>query len=166
MDCGCISVLMKDKLHPAIITLLRRYQKYIGQDSIWFTIRVKPHLKDTDFGRHALIDQLTEVFGKFPEHEVTICGQANHIFIAAHEIIRCFGGLMFISLGDDPRILRNLPGKVIQLVLDDPDHSTDPDSEDFVDRYLLDHVAIKAWATQLDPEEYDRYSLDRILTVA
>jgi len=158
MDCGCISVLMKDELHPTVVDVLMKYQTVFFEDSIWFSIRVKQYKEDTPYGRNAWVDQLTSVFGKFPEQEVEICGQSNHIFIAAHEIIRCFGGLLFIGLGDDPEYLNRLPGTFIRLVENGPENASF--DEEKAEIHLLNHIAIKVWARNAVPEEYERYSID------
>ena len=92
MACACIGVYRKERLDESFREILRSYQKYIIEDTCWFSIELEYHMKTTytDFEKQ----QLTKVFGCFPEQEILIFGECDRIFVAAYEIIRHFGGLL------------------------------------------------------------------------
>jgi hypothetical protein len=110
-DCACIGVYRKERLDACYRGILLNYQKFVIEDTCWFLIAPEWHQKPTytDYERQ----QLTEVFGKFPEQVIWIFGECDRIFVAAYEIIIHFGGLLDVNLSGDRKEINQHPGRKI-----------------------------------------------------
>jgi hypothetical protein len=99
MSGACIKIFQKERLHESYREIFRRYQKYVIEDTCWFSIELEYHMKPTytKFER----EQLINVFGSFPQQEILIFGECDRIFVAAYEIIKRFGGLLSVRIGSD-----------------------------------------------------------------
>jgi hypothetical protein len=113
MACACFGVYRKERLDESYREILRRYQKYLIEDTCWFSIELEWHMKPayTDFEKK----QITEVFGQFPEQEILIFGEEYRIFVAAHEIIVHFGGLLRVNLSGTGEEINLSPGRKIEV---------------------------------------------------
>ena len=60
--------------------IFRRYQKYVIEDTCWFSIELEYHMKPTytEYEKK----QLTKVFGCIPGQEILIFGECDRIFVA------------------------------------------------------------------------------------
>jgi hypothetical protein len=65
----------------------------------------------TDYERQ----QLSEVFGQFPEQVIWIFGECDRIFVASYEIIDHFGGLLSVNLGGKWEEINRHPGRKIAI---------------------------------------------------
>ena len=113
MACACISVYRKERLDESYREILRAYQKYVIEDTCWFSIELEWHMKHPYTKYEKL--QLTEVFGRFPEQEILIFGECDRIFVAAYEIIKRFGGLLSINIGSDRKHINSHNGTKIEI---------------------------------------------------
>ncbi len=70
MACACIGIYRAEPLDESFMEILKCYQKYVIEDTCWFSIEFKWHMIHayTDFES----EQLTEVFGCFPGQEILI----------------------------------------------------------------------------------------------
>jgi|WetSurSiteA1Bulk_404760.scaffolds.fasta_scaffold92264_2 hypothetical protein len=113
MACACIGVYRKERLDESYREILRQYQKYVIEDTCWFSIELEWHMKPTytDYERQ----QLTEVFGSFPEQEIFIFGEDDRIFVVAYEIIVHFGGLLSVNLSGSREEINLSSGRKIEI---------------------------------------------------
>lgn len=111
MSCACIGILRTERLDDSYRGMLRHFQKKVIEDTCWFSIELEWHMKSTytDYEK----EQLIGVFGQFPEQEILIFGECDRIFVAAHELIRHFGGMLYINLSTSKSKLDVYPGKKI-----------------------------------------------------
>ena len=88
---------MKERLDDSAREILKIYEKYVIEDTPFFLIALEWYMKPdyTEYERQ----QLTKVFGQFPEQVIWIFGECDRIFVAAYEIIVHFGGLLNVNLG-------------------------------------------------------------------
>lgn len=112
----------------------------------------------TDYERQ----QLTEVFGKFPEQEILIFGECDRIFVAAYEIIRHFGGMLYINLGDRRSEIIKYPGKKIPIY--EKLHKNQ--SRHRPDSWLVDHLFIRDYFKGSTPGNFEKFKLDPFLNYA
>jgi len=160
MTCACIGMFRVEHLDESYREILRRYQKYVIEDTCWFSIEHEWHIQPTytDYERW----QLTEVFGRFPEQEILIFGECDRIFVAGYEIIKHFGGLLNVNIGHDRAKVNSFPGRKIEI------HKTkhrNPLKHD-PDYWLVDHIFIREYFTKGIEHNYERFKLDRFLNFA
>jgi hypothetical protein len=110
---ACIGIYRKERLDECYREILRRYQKYVIEDTCWFSIELEWHMKVeyTEYEK----EQLKEVFGSLPEQEILIFGECDRIFVAAYEIIVHFGGLLSVNLGGKREEINQHPGRKIEI---------------------------------------------------
>ena len=111
MEGACIGVYMKNSLVDSSREILKIYEKYVIEDTPLFVIAPEWHMKPdyTEYER----EQLTEVFGQFPEQVIWIFGECDRIFVAAYEIIVHFGGLLNVNFGGTIEEINSHPGRKI-----------------------------------------------------
>ena len=160
MCCGCIGVYRKERLDESFREILRRYQKYVIEDTCWFSIELEYHMKPTytDFERQ----QLTEVFGCFPEQVIWIFGEGDRIYVAAYEIIRHFGGLLKVNFNADRNDIHSCKGFKIEIykkqwrnpLRHDPDY------------LLVDQHFIKDYYAIVSGDNFQKFKLDVFMPYA
>lgn len=160
MDGACIGVYLAESLDDSYRQILWRYQQYVMEDTAWFSIEFDWHMKP-EYTRHE-IRQLTEAFGRFPEQVLWIFGDCDRIFVAAYEIIRHFGGLLCVSIGDDMDTVCSYPGRKIPVYKKNYREPLKHKPEN----WLVDDVFIREYFKGNDQNNFDRFSLDPFLPVA
>jgi len=160
MACACIGIFRAERLDESYRQILRRYQQYVIEDTCWFSIELEWHIEPTytTYERQ----QLTEVFGRFPEQEILIFGECDRIFVAAYEIIKHFGGLLNVNIGYDRTRVNSFPDRKIEIhkikhwnpLKHDPDY------------WLVDHIFISEYFNTINGANYDRFKLDPFLYFA
>ncbi len=111
MDGGCLSIWRKNPLSISEKNRLKKYAAGINRRSTSFSIQIeepepiKPNIKE----------QVINVFGGLPEEEITICGLADFLFMAAEEILKNFGGYLQIGIGETREAVLAIEGEVIEL---------------------------------------------------
>lgn len=136
MDCACIGILRADRLDDYHRSIFNEYEKAVIEDTCWFSIELEWHMEPTYTDYEKL--QLSEVFGKFPEQEILIFGECDRIFVAAYEIIRHFGGMLYVNLGDSRSSINKYPGRKIPVY----EKQYMNLSRHKPDRWLVDHSFI------------------------
>jgi len=154
MSCSCIGILRAEQLDDSYRWILKQYQKKVIEDTCRFSIKLEWHMKSiyTDFEKQ----QLIEVFGQFPEQEILIFGECDRIFAAEHELIRHFGGMLYINLPVSKSKLDVYPGKKIPVY---KDHHNKP-SRHKPDRWLVDHLFIREFFKDSWSDYYEKFKLD------
>lgn len=160
MACACVGVYRKKPLDDSYRQILWRYQQYVIKDTCWFSIEFEWHMKPT-YTKYE-IKQLTEVFGRFPEQEILIFGECDRIFVAAHEIIKHFGGLLNVNIEDNRVRVNSFPGRKIEIqkikyknpLKHKPDY------------WLVDHIFIREYFATGIENNFDRFKLDLFLPYA
>lgn len=160
MDCVCISVYRTERLDESYREILRCYQKYVIEDTCWFSIEPEWHMKFTytDFEKQ----QITEVFGCFPEQEIYIFGECDRVFVAAYEIIKRFGGLLRVPLGSDRKNINSHKGIKIEIhekkwrnpLRHDPNY------------WLVDHIFIREFFANGITDNFEKFKLDVFMPYA
>jgi hypothetical protein len=113
MEGACIGVYMKSRLDDSSREILKIYEKYVIEDTPLFLIAPVWHMKP-DYSEYEK-QQLTDVFGKFPEQVIWIFGECDRIFVAAYEIIVHFGGLLNVNLGGKSEEINSHPLRKIAI---------------------------------------------------
>lgn len=157
MACVCISVYRKERLDEFYREILRRYQKYVIEDTCWFSIDLEWHMKPT-YAKNE-IKQITEVFGSFPEQEILIFGECDRIFIAAHEIIAHFGGLLSVNIGESREEINSYKGRKIEINKIRHKH---PEKYE-PDYWLVDHFFVREYFAAISGDNFERFKLGRFL---
>jgi len=139
MDGGCIGILRKNELSHAERGRLERYRSVAKLVIPYFSIRVKKPVFEYLFER----EQLITVFGHLPKTELTICGFADAIFAGAEDMLRMFGGYLYLGL--DREVARQYTGHVIPIIRDFSDEDEDTDHSDINVRFLSDVVLVSQY---------------------
>lgn len=105
--------------------------------------------------------QLTEVFGRFPEQEVLIFGACDRIFVAAYEIIKHLGGSLSITLEIDRDEINSYPGIIIAVQKKKYKYPLKHDP----DYYLVDHIFIREYFLGME-RNFERFKLAPFLPSA
>ena len=160
MDCMCIIIYRKKRLNEPYRKILRSYQKYVIEDTCWFSIEFKGRMETTytDFEKQ----QITEVFGCFPEQEIYIFGACDRIFVAAYEIIKRFGGLLRVPIGSNRKDIYSHKGIKIEI------HKKkwrNPFKYD-PDYFLVDHIFIREFFTEISGNNFEKFKLDVFMPYA
>jgi hypothetical protein len=160
MDCACIIIYRKKRIDESDRETLKKYQKYVIEDTCWFSIEFEWHMKFTytDYERQ----QLTEVFGCFPGQEILIFGECDRIFVAAYEIIKRFGGLLRINIGTDRKDINSYKGIKIEIhkkkwrnpLRHEPDY------------WLVDHIFIREFFAKVSGDNFEKFKLDVFMPYA
>ena len=134
--------------------MLERYQDYVIEDPCWFSIELSWHMKRTytDYGK----EQLTKVFGSFPEQEILILGECDRIFVAAYEIIKHFGGLLSVKIGEDRKDINSYQGIKIEV------HKKKWQNplRHKVDYWLVDHIFIREYFAKVSGDNFEKFKLE------
>jgi hypothetical protein len=111
MEGAFIGVYMKGRLDDLSREILKIYERYVMEDTPLFLIAPEWHQIPTytEYERQ----QLTEVYGQFPEQVIWIFGECDRIFVAAHEIIKHFGGLLNVNLSSKREEINQYPDRKI-----------------------------------------------------
>jgi len=160
MACACIGVYRKERLDESYRENLRQYQKYVIEDTCWFSIELEWHMKSkyTDHEK----EQLIEVFGSFPEHEIFIFGEDDRIFVAAYEIIVHFGGLLSVNMGGEREEINQHPGRKIEIhKIKHKNPLKHKPNYWLVDQYFILDTFAKG-----NEHNFERFKLDRFLLYA
>ena len=160
MTCACIGILRAERLDDSYRWILKQYQKKVIEDICWFSVELEWHMKSTytDYEKQ----QLIEVFGQFPEQEIFIFGECDRIFVAAHEIIRHFGGMLYINLAVSKLKMNLYPGKKIPVYIRHHNNT----SRHKPDRWLVDHLFIREFLKDSKSDYYEKFKLDPFLYIA
>jgi len=155
MSCACIGIYRKTRLDESYREILKMYQLLLKKDATWFSIELEWHMKPTytEFERQ----QLIKVFRSFPQQEILIFGDCDRIFVAAHEIIKHFGGLLRVNPGDDIDRINLYPGMKKAVYKNEY-----PDEEE-PDYYLVDHIFIRKYFVKGIEHNFKRFQLDPFL---
>jgi len=160
MSCACIGIYRKERLDESYRENLRMCQQFVKEDATWFSIELEWDMKPsyTDYERQ----QLTDVFGSFPEQEILIFGDCNRIFVAAYEIIKHFGGLLAVPLATNRRKMKSYPGIKIEV------HKKKYKNplKYAPDYYLVDHIFIRKYFAKGIEQNFKRFRLDHFLPSA
>jgi hypothetical protein len=159
MDCACIGIFRKESLDESFSGMLERYQDYV-EDTCWFSIELSWHMKRTYTDNEK--EQLTKVFGSFPEQEILIFGECDRIFVAAYEIVKHFGGLLSVSIGDDRKDINSYNGTKIEIhkkkwrnpLRHKPDY------------WLVDHVFIREYFAKVSGDNFEKFKLELFMPTA
>jgi len=143
MDGGCISILRDGELSHSEWEQLDRYRNVARLVLTCFSIRVKkPEFNDL-FEK----EQLIAFFGYLPKTELTICGFADAIFAGAEDMIRMFGGYLYLGL--DHEVARQYRDHVTAIILNFYkevfEEFDDPDFSDIHYRFLSDVVLVSRY---------------------
>jgi hypothetical protein len=160
MACACIGILRTERLDESFRTILRNYQEHVIEDTCWFSIELEWHMKREYTDQEKL--QLAEAFGRFPEQEILIFGECDRIFVAAYELIRHFGGLLSVNLGDNRENIKAFPGKKIPIIK----HGSYNTSGQDIDYWLVDHIFIKEYFIRISGDNFERFCLTPFLPTA
>jgi hypothetical protein len=160
MACGCIGVYRKERLDESFREILRRYQKYVIEDTCWFSIEPEWHMIPTYTDYE--MKQLTEVFGRFPEQVIWIFGEGDRIYVAAYEIIKHFGGLMSINIGGNRKDIDSHKGIKIEIhkkkwrnpLRHEPDY------------WLVDHLFIREYFAKASGDNFEKFKLEVFMPYA
>jgi hypothetical protein len=103
--------------------------------------------------------QLTEVFGKFPDQVIWIFGERDRIFVAAYEIIMRFGGLLDVNLSDIRARINSFPGSKIEF------HKIKHKNplKHKPNYWLVDHVFIRECFSKGSGDNFEKFKLCRFL---
>jgi hypothetical protein len=151
---------MTERLDESLRQIFRRYQKYVIEDTCWFSIELEYHreLTHTEYEKK----QLTEVFGCFPGQEILIFGECDRIFVAAYEIIKRFGGLLRINIGDDRKDINSHNGIKIEIhkkkwrnpLRHEPEY------------WLVDNVFIREYFAKVSGDNFEKFKLELFMPSA
>ena len=160
MACACIGVYRAERLDESYRQILRKYQQYVIEDTCWFSIELEWHMKSTYTDYE--VKQLAEVFGRFPEQEILIFGECDRIFVAAHELIKHFGGLLDVNISDDRARINLYPGRKFGI------HKKKYKNplKHKPDRWLVDHKFIREYFDEISSNNYEKFKLDPFLPYA
>lgn len=160
MAGACIGVYRKERLDESYREILRKYQKYVIEDTCWFSIELEYHRERT----HTYFEkkQLTEVFGCFPEQEILIFGECDRIFVAAYEIVKHLGGLLGVNIGLARKHINSHKGIKIEIhkkkwrnpLRHRPDY------------WLVDHIFIREYFAKASGDNFEKFKLDLFLPYA
>jgi len=139
MDGGCISILRKNELSHAERGRLEKYRSVARLVIPYFSIQVKKPVFEDLFER----EQLITVFGHLPKTELTICGFADAIFAGAEDILRMFGGYLYLGL--DREVARQYMDHTIPIIHNLFDEDKDADHTDIYAHYLSDVVLVSQY---------------------
>jgi len=131
--------LRKNKLSHAEWGRLERYRSVARLVIPYFSIRTKKPVFDDLFER----EQLITVFGHLPKTELTICGFADAIFAGAEDMLRMFGGYLYLGL--DREVARQYAGHVIPIIRDFSDKDEETDHSEINARFLSDVVLVSKY---------------------
>lgn len=154
MTCACIIIYRKEPLQETIREILDRYQDFVIEDTCWYSIELKWHMKPTYTEYEK--DQLTKVFGRFPEQEILIFGECDRIFVAAYEIIKHYGRLLRINIGEDRNLINSHNGIKIEVhkkkwrnpLRHRPDY------------WLVDYIFIREFFAKVSGDNFEKFRLD------
>jgi len=139
MDGGCIGILRKNELSHAEKGRFERYRSVAKLVIPYFSIRVKKPVFEDLFER----EQLITVFGHLPKTEFTICGFADAIFAGAEDMLRMFGGYLYLGL--DQEVARQYMDHTIPIIHNLFDEDKDTDHTYIYARYLSDVVLVSQY---------------------
>jgi hypothetical protein len=154
MTCACISIYRKEPLDESYREILKSYEKYVIEDTTWFSIELQWHMHPTYTYNETR--QLIEVYGCFPVQEILIFGECDRIFVAAYEIIKRFGGLLHINIGADRKHIHSHKGIKIEIhkkkwrnpLRHRPDY------------WLVDHIFIREFFAKVSGDNFEKFKLD------
>jgi len=159
-DCACIGILRAERLDKSYKNIFREYEKTVIEDTCWFSIELEWHMKSTYTDYEG--QQLTEVFGKIPEQEILIFGECDRIFVAAYELIKHFGGMLYLNLGDRRSEIKKYPGVKIPIY----EKQYKNPLRHKPDRWLVDQVFIWEYFKLNENDNSKKFTLDPFLYTA
>ncbi|MCX6328325.1 MAG: hypothetical protein NTZ85_02265 [Bacteroidia bacterium] len=157
-NCGCIGIYRATRLDESYREILKMYQQIVKEDTCWFSIELEWHLKPTYTNSEK--QQLAKVFNQFPEQVIWIFGESDRIFVAAHEIIKHFGGLLQVKTSHNRDYINSYPGVKIEI---QKKNYKDP-LKYKPDYWLVDHIFIRTYYTSFS--KFTRFKLDSFLPSA
>jgi hypothetical protein len=153
MDGACIIVYRTERLDD-YRNIFDSYEKYVIEDTCWFSIEFDFHMRPTytEYEKQ----QLTEVFGCFPVQDICIFGETDRIFVAAYEIIKRFGGLLSVNIGDDRKEIKTHKGIKIEIhkkkwrntLRHKPNY------------WLVDHIFIREYFAKVSGDNFEKFKLE------
>jgi hypothetical protein len=154
-NCGCIGIYRKTRLDESYREILNLYQQVVKEDTCWFSIALEWHIKPTYTNSEK--QQLAKVFGHFPEQVIYIFGESDRIFVAAHEIIKYFGGLLQVNASHGRDYINSFPGVIYEIHKRNYKNPLKYNPA----YYLVDHVFIRKYYTEFS--KFSRFKLDPFL---
>ena len=154
MTCACIRIYRNELLEEPIREILDRYQDFVIEDTYWFSIELEWHMKSTYTDYET--QQLTQVFDQFPVQEILIFGECDRIFVAAYEIIKHFGGLLRINIGEDRKHITSHNGIKIEV----HNKKWRNPLRHRPDYWLVDHKFIKEFFADVSGDNFKKFKLD------
>jgi len=88
-------------------------------------------------------EQLITFFGHLPKTELTICGFTDAIFAGAEDMIRMFGGYLYLGL--DRKTARQYKDHVTPIIMNLYDNGEGTDYSDIFVQYLSDVVLVSQY---------------------
>lgn len=160
MAGACIRIYIAERLDESYRAILRRFQKYVIEDTCWFSIELEDQMKHTytKFEKQ----QLTEVFGCFPKQEILIFGECDRIFVVAYEIVKHFGGFLSINIGTDREHINSHKGIKIEV---HKKNWTNPIRHNPI-YWLVDHVFIREFFAPISGNNFEKFKLEMFLPYA
>lgn len=157
MACACISIYLPEKLRYSFSPILKRYQEIVIEDTCWFSIELEWHKKPTytDYEK----EQLTKVFGCFPKQDINIFGETDRIFVAVYELIKYFGGLLIVNLGDTRKLKNSYPG--VKIGIYKKKYSNQ--SRHKPDYWLVDDIFIRSYFNKEGESNYEKFQLEPVI---
>jgi hypothetical protein len=156
MTCACIRIYRNELIAEPIRKILDQYQDLVIEDTCWFSIELEWLMKSayTEYETQ----QIYEVFGRFPEQEILIFGECDRIFVAAYEIIKHFGGLLRVNIGEDRKHINSHNGIKIEVhkkkwrnpLRHRPDY------------WLVDHIFIREFFAKISADNFEKFYLSKV----
>lgn len=139
MDGGCISISRAGELNRSEWRQLDRYRSVARLVLPHFSIRVKkPEFEDLFEW-----EQLITFFGRLPKIELTICGFADAIFPGAEDMIRMFGGYLYLGL--EREVAWQYVDHTTAIIYNLYDEDPDEDNPEIHCRFLSDVVLVSQY---------------------
>lgn len=160
MAGACIGIYRAELLDESYREIFRRYQKYVIEDTCWFSIELENHREPTYTGYEK--KQLTEVFGCLPGQEILIFGECDRIFVAAYEIIKRFGGLLSVSIGSDRVDINSHKGIKIEVHKKKRKYPL----RHKPDYWLVDHIFIREFFADISGDNFEKFKLEVFMPYA
>jgi hypothetical protein len=154
MAGACIGIYRAERLDESYRGIFRRYQKYVIEDTCWYSLELEYHREPTytEYEKK----QLTEIFDSFPVQDICIFGECDRIFVVAYEIIKLFGGLLNVSIGESRKEINSHKGTKIEIhkkkwrnpLRHQPDY------------WLVDQVFIREFFAKVSGSNFEKFKLD------
>ena len=156
MDGGYLSLYRLEELNVLEKNILKKYAVGVNRAITSFNIEFrKPKLK-TGYEKEHFIN----AFGGQPRQEIVFIGLADPIFMAAEEVLRKFGGFLYMGIEDSRKSINSVEGVAIEIY---SKRNTKP-SNDVEGSFLLDYDFVKNYTNKnIDPYVRSICNLDKFM---